>query len=59
MLSSPPKTAKDFLARIASLRADAEAEGLGTIVVYLPSLKKDLEAKGVSFEEVVSTACHG
>ncbi|GMK58702.1 hypothetical protein CspeluHIS016_0601440 [Cutaneotrichosporon spelunceum] len=55
ILSSPPKTGSDFLERLAPIRASAEAEGREIIIAYLPSLKKDLEAKGVNFDAIVTS----
>ncbi|BEI99204.1 hypothetical protein CcaverHIS631_0402470 [Cutaneotrichosporon cavernicola] len=54
MLSSPPASGSDFLERLAPIRASADAEGREIIIAYLPSLKKDLEAKGVSFDDAVT-----
>ncbi|KLT42941.1 hypothetical protein CC85DRAFT_285099 [Cutaneotrichosporon oleaginosum] len=58
VLTRPPASAQDFLDRIAPIRAEAEAEGCEIIIAYLPSLKKDLEAKNAIFDDIVSTPCH-
>lgn len=58
VLSRPPVSGQDFMERIAPICAEAEAEGRETIVVFLPSLKKELEAKSVNFEAIISGPCH-
>lgn len=58
IVSSPLVSASDFLSRIAPIRAEAEAAGRSVIIVYYPSLKKELEEKKINFNDLVLGACN-
>lgn len=53
VVSRPLVSGKDFLERLAPIRGDAEAQGRQVIVAYVPSLKKELEAKSIMFDDII------
>lgn len=57
IVSRPLVSDKDFLERLQPARDEAKADGREVIVVYYPSLKKELEAQSINFEQHVSKNC--
>jgi hypothetical protein len=57
ILNPLPLSSSDFLDRITPNIQAAEQAGQKLIVMYLPSVKKDLQDRSVNFESVITGAC--
>lgn len=56
VLNPTISTAADFVERVSEIRDASAAAGEELVMVFLPSLKKDLADRGVNFESVFVTA---
>lgn len=57
IVSRPLVSGNDFLERIAPLRAEAAADGREAMIVFYPSLKKEMQEKNIGFDSVVLKPC--